>query len=819
MTTTQTAAPITPPPSTRRPLTFQRHEHLLETSAGVGERADWSIEAILDLFPSLPNWPDETNYANWGYHRQRRLMLDGARATLQWLATHPGDGWQARWVASGADRDTDWASTVPALAGAPGWMPRAEVVSGLSSVLLTRVVAPSYDFLATYRSTKLFPYVQRVFRPDVFDRIKAAAIERGIGGRALTGVLNVVCKLVLHTGRDVDQLTANDLLAYRAWAFHRGAAQKSADFLSLAWILLRGIADLGEHHTLKDAVRYGQRPTAELVDAHRIQCKPVRDMLVRYCEERRPAVDYGTLVGLVRTLAGTFWADIERHEPGIDTLRLPPEVAAAWKQRLRVVVKRDGTTRPRKDYRGVLVSVRGFYLDLQEWALEDPSWAPWAVPSPVSKAETAGHMKARRKTEAEMHQRVRDRLPRLPVLVDTAERHKAEQAALLAAATPIPFGQTFTHVGREYRRVTPNAYGTAHYYWGDSSAPVMVEDIATGEQTNVTDSEDEAFWAWAVIEVLRHTGVRIEELLEITHLALVSYKLPDTGEVVPMLQIVPSKADRERVLLIGPELASVLASMVTRLRQQNNGTIPLTPRYDKTERVTGSPLPHLFQRRKGWQWAVPAPNTVQQLLNRTLERTGLRDAAGQPLHFTPHDFRRLMATEAVSNGLPVHIVARLLGHQNINTVQAYMAVFDEDLVRSYRAFLDRRRAVRPEAEYREPTEEEWREFQAHFHARKLELGECGRAYGSSCHHEFSCIRCPSLRLDLSARRRLIEIIANLKDRIQEAKANNWLGEVEGLQHSLNAAAQKLVSLDRLRDRQPTLPPGAIGLPIITESPR
>jgi len=44
--------------------------------------------------------------------------------------------------------------------------------------------------------------------------------------------------------------------------------------------------------------------------------------------------------------------------------------------------------------------------------------------------------------------------------------------------------------------------------------------------------------------------VRIEEMLEITHLALVSYRLPKTGEVVPMLQIVPSKTNEERLLLI-----------------------------------------------------------------------------------------------------------------------------------------------------------------------------------------------------------------------------------------------------------------------------
>jgi hypothetical protein len=142
------------------------------------------------------------------------------------------------------------------------------------------------------------------------------------------------------------------------------------------------------------------------------------------------------------------------------------------------------------------------------------------------------------------------------------------------------------------------------------------------------------------------------------------------------------------------------------------------------------------------------------------------------------------------------------------------AVFDEELVRSYRAFLDHRRALRPEAEYREPTDQEWREFHQHFQLRKLELGECGRPYGTPCTHEHACIRCPSLRVDPRARRRLVEIIANLRDRITEAKLNGWLGEVTGLETSLNEASRKLASVDRARDRPPT-DPIHLGMPIIT----
>ena len=123
-------------------------------------------------------------------------------------------------------------------------------------------------------------------------------------------------------------------------------------------------------------------------------------------------------------------------------------------------------------------------------------------------------------------------------------------------------------------------------------------------------------------------------------------------------------------------------------------------------------------------------------------------------------------------------------------------MFQEDLLRAYRSFLDTRRAVRPEAEYREPTPAEWREFQQHFQLRKLELGTCARPYGTPCQHEHACVRCPMLRVDPGQRDRLIEIIHNLGERITEARHNGWLGEVHGLHTSLEAAKAKLASLDR-----------------------
>ena len=194
-------------------------------------------------------------------------------------------------------------------------------------------------------------------------------------------------------------------------------------------------------------------------------------------------------------------------------------------------------------------------------------------------------------------------------------------------------------------------------------------------------------------------------------------------------------ADPEARVNMDAVAAGVLALIISRLRQQNGGSIPQVARYDPIERVTGPPLPHLFQRRVGWQAHVVSSSTIGKFLNATVARASLTDAAGQPLRYTAHDFRRIFTTEIVAAGLPVHIAAKILGHSNLATVQHYLAVFPEHIVTTYRAFLAKRRSIRPEVEYREPTTAEWQEFQDHFELRKVELGVCGRPYGTECVHE------------------------------------------------------------------------------------
>jgi len=147
------------------------------------------------------------------------------------------------------------------------------------------------------------------------------------------------------------------------------------------------------------------------------------------------------------------------------------------------------------------------------------------------------------------------------------------------------------------------------------------------------------------------------------------------------------------------------------------------------------------------------------------------------------------------HGMPPHIAQLVAGHRDINTTMGYKAVYPQEVINGHRAFLARSRALRPDEEYRVPTDEEWEEYLGHFQRRKVALGECGRAYGTECIHEHSCIRCPLLRVDPAQRTRLESIRDNLLARIAEAEQQRWLGEAEGLKVSLAAARGKLAQLD------------------------
>ena len=719
----------------------------------------------------------------------------GLNLLLDWLEQFPGGSWQQRWLASGADAGgADWVELVSVAGLQAGTQGRAQLTGAAGRLILLAALRPSYHWLYRLISGSVLQRFRAVHDPEGFAALdplctateRFTATDRRFAYCQLTRIL-------IHNGGRLAEITVEDCVeAYRAQTGYT-ARQHSYWYVLL---VRAGILPAGSPPTVWAASRRGQLAVEELVDGYEVACQPVRDLLVNYLHERQAGMDYVSLRGLSTKLVLLFWRDLELHEPGIDSLHLSDQMARDWKQRLTEV--RYGNHRigqRREDPHAILMAVRAFYADLTHWALEDPvRWARWVAPNPVGAQDLRGLSKQRSRSQARMHQRTRELAPMLPLLVEAAAAGRRHATQMLQVASAVAPGEPFESGDRQLRRAVlatdPTTGGTGR------PGVVYADDPDDGSRRNLTLAEDNAFWTWAAVEVLRHTGLRIEEMLELTHRGFVAYTLPSTGEVVPLLQIVPSKTDRERLLVVSPELAEVLAAIISRVRGGNE-RMPLVSRYDVTERVHSPPLPFLFQRPCGLTQHCFTHHMVRLLLDRLVAHAELTAVDGTPLRFSPHDFRRIFATEAVAAGLPIHIAAKILGHQTLATTQIYVAVYDHDVVAHYRGFLDRRRALRPSQEYREPTDAEWDEFLGHFEKRKVELGVCGRAYGTPCQHEHACIRCPMLRPDPAQQHRLGEIIANLHARLEEARAQGWFGEVDGLKSSIAAAESKLTTMRRV----------------------
>ncbi|HWU05625.1 MAG TPA: tyrosine-type recombinase/integrase [Streptomyces sp.] len=670
-------------------------------------------------------------------------------------------------------------------------------------------IRPDLEWLVANCSRFLRPAIQHVRDAEGFARLEAVGCPAGSSARTASEALRAIAQIMVAHGGTIQDITVGDCLALLQATVGRSSADTRSARLAYAWLREMGQFPPDAPVTLLSlAHRSGQVSPERLVDRYQLKCKPVRDVIVGYLTERRPSLDYSSIRHLSSALAGLFWADIEKHHPDADSLRLSAEVSTAWKARLATKTVRrmqpDGTTAwvtaPRATAPAIKQLVRAFYLDIAHWALEEPErWGPWVAPVPITEEECSVK-KLEQQQKSRSDQRTRERLPVLPTLVRVAERRLQEAKTRLDALNATSLGSTFTVLGETF--TVPKK--TARL----DGRPVTALD-AQGKRRELGTEEKRAFWTWATIEILRHTGIRIEELREIGHHSIISYRVPDTDHVIPLLQIAPSKNDQERLLLVTPELADVLSTVISRVRSRD-GTVPLIYSYDAHERSWNPPMPLLYQWNISGENRRVSEHTLREALNDTLAASGLTDAAGRPLRFEPHDFRRISITDAILNGLPPHIAQIIAGHGNISTTMGYAAIYPKDAIEAHQAFIARRRAVRPTEEYRAVTPDEWSEFLGHFERRKLALGDCGRAYGTDCIHEHACVRCPVLIVSPAEKPRLIEIRDNLTERIAEAEREGWLGEVEGLSTSLAAAEEKLAQLDARQEHRDS--PVFMGIP-------
>jgi hypothetical protein len=295
-------------------------------------------------------FPPRTPAADWPASTQTRGQvhehLAGMRpgqagalgALLDWLQGQDGGSWQQRWLASGSDTAGAAWRQLPG-----GWLNRrpglaAPVTSALVPALITAIgagiVRPSLAWLVAggCEHAELARAMSALRDPGGFARLRAlcdGGSAAAVSKTARTRTLRRAAVILAAKGGMLADITIGDLLELLDTEADVHGAARSDGAASYRLLREMGIFGPAAPARLRQLRTAGQRTPAELIDRHQLTCRPIRDLLVDYLRERQPAMDYASLEQLARRL-GMFWADLEAHHPGIDSLHLSAQVADAW---------------------------------------------------------------------------------------------------------------------------------------------------------------------------------------------------------------------------------------------------------------------------------------------------------------------------------------------------------------------------------------------------------------------------------------------------------------------------------------------------------
>jgi site-specific recombinase XerD len=624
---------------------------------------------------------------------EARRMLHAAELTLDALDRLSGERLADRWDAFEAQVWPRWLSGEerPPLNATWTW--------GVWVLVTSRLVRPSWPFLTRSRTTQ---WIARLPLDDpltaAHEQLVAATAALPFGTPAFAvNAHNRGLRLLLHHGLDdLSALAETDLLV--------AGRGKGADVLDGALCHL-GVFNRSPQRGTKRWSSVGRHEPADLAGVAGVP-EPFRQVAGLYLEQysRRLSDSYPTLQHKARALAHFFQYLQATHPEVTSTATLTPAqargfVGYAVEQARTVQRGRHKGSEDTTSAHAWLVDVRCFFADLCTWATEDDSpfaaHCPTVVPLTRHDLLDSGFKDARKRTEARLTRTVLD-----------------------------------------LEREIPNIRAFALRRWHEAQQALTVDEHDAGLQ----HAERIAFWDWALLELLLTSGLRIEEACELTTLDILKRQLPD-GRLYYLLHVKPSKFDRARVIPIGDQLGRVIAELIRHIRGfYGTDQVPSCDRTDEHEKRSLPSAPYLLQGRT--HPSALNTQTIRGRLRALSLAAGAKHSDGRELALTPHDCRRVFASEHLNSNTPVHVIQALLGHATVNTVMIYAKLYPTQLVEEYR------RGMRglygdvygPDA-HRAPTEQEWAAFTANCSMRDMGTHLCALPTGEHCPRGLVCLGC------------------------------------------------------------------------------
>lgn len=183
------------------------------------------------------------------------------------------------------------------------------------------------------------------------------------------------------------------------------------------------------------------------------------------------------------------------------------------------------------------------------------------------------------------------------------------------------------------------------------------DDEVVAMRNQLTTSREKA-----IFELLLSTGCRVSELVGI--------KLDEIQEDFSIL--VHGKGQKDRYVYMN---ANAKFAYQQYINDRKDNSIWLFPRMISIQ----SEDFHKGRGMKSWYKNPKLVDEAEHADKGTIEFNVRQWGKKCNVKAYPHKFRRTCATNALRNGMPIEMVSRMLGHQNIGTTQIYLDLNDDQM--------------------------------------------------------------------------------------------------------------------------------------------
>ncbi|MEA2825718.1 MAG: hypothetical protein QOG43_157 [Actinomycetota bacterium] len=281
-------------------------------------------------------------------------------------------------------------------------------------------------------------------------------------------------------------------------------------------------------------------------------------------------------------------------------------------------------------------------------------------------------------------------------------------------------------------------------------------------------------FARVAITVLRRTGLRIGELLDLELAHLVDYRTGGTWLRVPV-----GKLHNERSVPVDDVALAALEEWLAHRTGQRAQTHPRD----------GHRADFMFierGRRLG-------QTRIRQGLTDAVAGAGLTGPDGQPLRIVAHQLRHTWATELANAGMSMQALMTLLGHRSAEMTTRYARLASPTLKAAYdqaTGKIARRIPLAPAGRPAIPDHVEW--LASEMLKTRVAHGYCSRELAAeACAYANICETCPNFVTTPDFEAALVAQVDDVRHLRQDAEDRGWTSEAARHQRVIDSIEQHL----------------------------